>query len=117
MHIARAFTSTDTQPKSMHLVTKSWKAYAELQQKLVREDAARTPVVAEDAERRADRERVKAVIKTLVYLMHRLQVKNGSELALPNARLPYAILDAQNLGDEHASSICESFEQLGSAFR
>ena len=49
----------------------------------MREEAARTPDVAEDAKRRADRERIKAVLKKLVYLMNSLQVKSGSELAFP----------------------------------
>ena len=52
-------------------------------EKIVREEAARTPDVAEDAKRRADRERIKAVLKKLVYLMNSLQVKSGSELAFP----------------------------------
>ena len=39
-------------------------------EKIVREEAARTPDVAEDAKRRADRERIKAVLKQLVYLMN-----------------------------------------------
>ena len=47
-------------------------------EKIVREEAARTPDVAEDAKRRADRERIKAVLKKLVYLMNSLQVKSGS---------------------------------------
>ena len=52
-------------------------------EKIVSEEAARTPDVAEDAKRRADRERIKAVLKKLVYLMNSLQVKSGSELAFP----------------------------------
>ncbi len=49
----------------------------------MREEAARTPDVAEDAKIRADREHFNAVLKQLVYLMNSLQVKRGSELAFP----------------------------------
>ena len=52
-------------------------------EQIMREEAARTPDVAEDAKRRAERERIKAVLKQLVYLMNSLQVKSGSELAFP----------------------------------
>ena len=44
----------------------------------VREEAARTPGVAEDAKIRADRERIKDVLKQLVYLMNSMQAKSGS---------------------------------------
>ena len=52
-------------------------------EKIVTEERARTSDVAEDPQRRADRERIKAVLKKLVYLMNSLQVKSGSELAFP----------------------------------
>ena len=49
----------------------------------MREEAAHTPDVAEYAKIRADRERIKAVLKQLVYLMNSMQVKSGSEVAVP----------------------------------
>ena len=52
-------------------------------EKIVTEEKHRTPDVAEDAERRADRERIKALLKKFVYLMNTLQVKSGSELVFP----------------------------------
>ena len=67
----------------MHLVTKILEGLRRASEKLVREEAARTPGVTEDAKGRADREHIKAVLNKLVYLMNSLQVKSGSELAFP----------------------------------
>ena len=86
-------------------------------EKIVREEAARTPDVAEDAKRRADRERIKAVLKKTRVSHEQFAGQERLRTSFSNALRPYVILDAQNLGDEHASSICESFEQLGAAFR
>ena len=79
MHITQAFTSTKYTTKVNALGDTILEGLRRASEKIVREEAARTPDVAEDAKRRADRERIKAVInKKLVYLMHSLQVKRGS---------------------------------------
>ena len=51
--------------------------------KIVKEEAACTSDAAEDAKKKAERERIKAVLKKLVYVMNSLQIKSGSELAFP----------------------------------
>merc|ERR1712020_215219 len=53
-------------------------------EKILQEEAARMPSVGdgEDAGKRQERERIKAVLKKLVYLMNTLQVKSGSEQLL-----------------------------------
>ena len=91
----------------------------------MREEAAPAPDVAEYAKREADRERIKAVLKQLVYLMNSLQAKSGSELVFPmlfdhmsfsthktwemNMKVPYA--KALSSWERHFGGSLKAFRQ------
>ena len=84
-HILRWSLENEYTTKVNALGEKLLEGLRRASEKILREEANQTPhgPVSKDVEKQKERERIKAVLKKLVYLMNSLQVKSGSELIFP----------------------------------